>query len=141
MNLNRLILIISLLLVATFIYASGAKLWTFWQSKTGFDFFPFVKDYHKIAFWGLMIVQLLIASLLTFRRTRLEGLYGSFFLLAFLSTYLYIMLHYTDHIPCNCTGIIPSLSWEGHMWSTIAMTILAGTGIGLLSNKKIHARG
>lgn len=140
MKLQRITMIISLLLALLFIYTTGLKLWGYTQSKAGFEFFPFVRDYHKLLFWGLMIVQVTITGLLAFGRTRLLGLYGAFFLLASLSTYLYVMLHYSDHIPCACTGVIYSLSWQSHLWFTIGFTVLAGAGISLLP-KDIHARG
>lgn len=139
MNSHRLTTIISLFLASLLIYASGIKLWAYIRSKIGFDFFPFIGDYHKTLFWGLIVVQLLIAGLLIFRRTRLLGLYVNFFLLGSLSTYLYLMLHYADHIPCTCIGVIYSLSWQGHLWFTIAFTILSGAGVSLLP-KDIHAR-
>lgn len=137
MNLRRLTTIISLLLASLLVYASC--MWAYMRSKTGFDFFPFIGDYQKVLFWGFVIAQLVIATLLAFHKTRLKGMYGCFFLLASLSAYLYVMLHYADHIPCNCTGIIPGLSWQGHMWFTIGFTILAGTGIAILPDKDIHA--
>jgi len=140
MNRSRITFIISLLLALAFVYAAGVKLWGYMHSKTGFDFFPFMKNYHQLLFWGLMVAQLAIAGLLLFRRLRLAGLYGAFFMLAGLSTYLYVMLHYANHIPCACTGIIQGLSWQGHLWFTIGFTVLAGAGVTLLP-KDIHARG
>lgn len=133
--------VISLLLKVLLVYASGTKLLNYIYSGIGFDFFPFVKNYHRIVFWGLIIVQLIMAGLLLFRSTRLFGLYSVFFLLAFLSTYLHVMLRYAVEVPCACTGIIPSLSWNGHLLFTIAFTILAGINIALLPDKEIHARG
>lgn len=145
MNLSRLTLIISLLLALVLIYTSGLKLWVYSNSKTGFDFFPFIKDYHKMVFWGLMFAQLSTAVLLIFRRTRLLGLYSTFFLLASLSTYLYVMLHYTTHVPCACTGIVPKLTWVGHMWLTIGLALVTAINISFLPDNKhttdIHARG
>lgn len=139
MNSKRLTLIISLLLALLFIYASGLKLWSYANSKVGFDFYPFLKDYHAMTFWLLMIAQLFAACCLVFPKPRLLGSYGAFFILTLLSTYLYIMLHYADHIPCACTGIVPGLSWEGHLWFTVIFTILAGVNIALLPTKDIHA--
>ncbi|MNL36808.1 hypothetical protein D3C87_1589160 [compost metagenome] len=109
-------------------------------SKIGFEFFPFVKDYHQLLFWGLMVTQLTIACLLLFDRTRLYGLYTAFFLLITLSTYIYMMLNYSEQIPCSCTGIIPGLSWKGHLWFTVGTVILSGFAIGLLpvTKKYVH---
>ncbi|SMC88671.1 MauE/DoxX family redox-associated membrane protein [Pedobacter africanus] len=140
MNRPKITFIISLLLALTFVYTAGLKLWGYVHSKTGFDFFPFVKDYHQLLFWGLIVMQLALAGCLLFRRLRLTGLYATFFLLVALDTYLYVMLHYADHVPCFCTGVVPGLSWNGHLWFTIGFTLLAGTGIALLPND-IHARG
>lgn len=141
MNLKRLTLVISLLLALLFIYAAGLKLWSYAHSKVGFDFYPFLKDYHTMAFWLLVIAQLFTAGCLVLPKARLVGTYVAFFVLALLSTYLYVMLHYADHIPCACTGIVPGLSWERHLWFTVTFTILAGVNIVILPAKDIHAHG
>lgn len=140
MNLDRLTFGISLLLAALLTYASTLKLWSYFHSSIGFDFFPFVKDYHIELFWGLMVLQLLISGVLMFRRTRLLGLYIAFFLLASLSTYLHVMLTYATMVPCACIGIIPKISWQGHLWFTIGFAIVTMVNIALLP-KDIHARG
>ncbi|WP_316812912.1 MauE/DoxX family redox-associated membrane protein [Pedobacter heparinus] len=140
MNLRKLTFIISLQLAALLLYAAGLKLWGYTIAKAGFEFYPFVKDYHAMLFWTLMVLQIGIVCLLVFNRTRLMGLYSTFILLASLSTYLYVMLHYAEQVPCYCTGIIPGLSWEGHLWFTVSFTILAGINIVLLP-KDIHAHG
>lgn len=138
-KLQKLTFVISLLLAVLLLYTSGLKLWIYASAETGFEFFPFVKDYHVVVFWMLMICQLLISGFLFLNKTRLMGSYGAFFLLSSLSTYLYLMLHYAVEIPCFCTGIIPGLSWEGHLWFTMAFATLAGINIMLLP-KDIHAR-
>lgn len=140
MNSSRFTLITSWLLAAIMIYGTAIKLWSYSTSKVGFDFFPFVENHHRLVFWGLISLQLCVAFFLIFRKTRLAGLYAAFFLLISLSTYLYLMLHYSTHVPCFCTGIIPRLSWQGHLWFTIGFTVLAGAGVALLP-KNIHARG
>jgi hypothetical protein len=141
MNFKRLTLIISLLLALLFAYASGLRLWSYANSKVGFDFYPFLKDHHNTLFWLLMVAQIVATGCLILPKARLLGSYSAFFVLASLSTYLYVMLHYADHIPCSCIGIVPGLSWEGHLWFTVIFTILAGVNIVLLPAKDIHAHG
>ncbi|SMC54608.1 MauE/DoxX family redox-associated membrane protein [Pedobacter africanus] len=141
MNLHRITLISSLLLATLLLYASGIKLWSYAKSKIGFEFFPFVKEYHELVFWLLMTFQLVFAGLLFSNRTRLIGLYGVFFLLSFLGSYLYVMIHFSNNIPCFCTGVIPFMSWNGHLWFTISFAVLAGIMIVLFPDKNIHARG
>lgn len=137
--MRKLTFVISLILVLQLIYATSIELYGYHLSKNGFAFFPLLAGYHQPVFWILMFAQIVLAGLLLICRTRLIGSYGVFLLLAFLSTYLYCLQHYADHVPCACTGIIPNLSWNGHMWFTIAFTLLAGANVVLLP-KEIHTR-
>lgn len=129
---------IALLSAVLLTYGACIIFWRYIRSTAEFKFFPIVRDFDKLAIWVLVVVQLTIAILLLFRKTTLFGLYANFFLLTTLSGYLYVILHYADHIPCACMGIIPMLSWEGHLWFTISFASLTAINIVLSPAKDIH---
>src|SRR5690606_18655277 len=54
-------------------------------------------------------------GLLCFRNTRLFGLYVSFALMSGFSIYIYLILNYSDFIPCSCGGVIENLGWTQHL--------------------------
>lgn len=78
--------------------------------------------------------ELLLAVLLIFRKTRLLGLYGSFFMMALFTGYVFIMLRYSYDLPCSCGGILEQLTWENHLVFNALFTLLTVFGI-FLQNK------
>src|SRR5690606_36348213 len=76
---------------------------------------------------------IVIAFLLVVGRTRLLGLYASFFLMTLFSGYIYAMLHFSYYAPCSCGGILKLFgldeSWNDHLVFNIVFTLLAAVGI------------
>ena len=81
-------------------------------------------------------LELLIALLLTLKSTRLQGLYASFFLMVAFTVYIYLILNYSDFVPCSCGGIIEKMNWTGHMIFNISFAALALFAIVLSEKKK-----
>lgn len=73
--------------------------------------------------------ELVIALLLVFHRTKLYGLYLSFFLMFLFTGYIYAMLQFSFYKPCSCGGILSRMDWNTHLYFNIIFTLLAGVGV------------
>jgi len=135
MPTKRLIEIISALLIFLFVYTSISKLIDYTVFSTQLSQSPFITQYANIVSWALPSGELLIAGLLMGNKTRLTGLYASFFLLCLFTVYLTAMLRYSPYIPCSCGGVLQHLSWQAHIIFNAAFIILTTIGV-LLHVKK-----
>jgi hypothetical protein len=126
--------IISSLLIVLFIYTGLNKLMDYTNFKFTLGRSPFIQ--HMAAFIAATLPggELLIAISLVFKRTRLIGLYASFFLMALFTGYIWIMLNYAYDLPCSCGGILAELSWKDHLIFNSIFTLLAMIGVILQSN-------
>lgn len=85
---------------------------------------PFLQHVAPLVAVVIPIGELLIATLLIFKKTRILGLYASLFLMTLFTGYVYMMLHYAYDLPCSCGGIIELLSWEQHLLVNFMLTLL-----------------
>lgn len=121
-------------LVILFIYAAYNKLSIYHTFVEQLNESPITKNFRNLLAWLVPGVEIALAAALIFRKTRLAGFYGSFFLMLLFTIYVFIVPHFfSTRIPCSCGGIISSFSWEGHFYFNIAFTLLAATGLILTS--------
>lgn len=100
---------------------------------------PFIQHMNGFIAAALPAGELLIALALVIRRTRLIGLYASYFLLFLFTGYIWIMLHYSYDLPCSCGGVLAALSWKDHLVFNSVFTAVAM--IGVLFQSKIKRSG
>lgn len=104
-----------------------ADLWTF-EVNLGRQQLP--KWSIKPLTYAVPGVELLIGILLFIPKTRKYGFWGSAILL-FAFT-LYVGLGLTKalgHLPCSCSKIISSLSWQAHFWLNAFLLSLSIFGL------------
>ncbi len=97
---------------------------------------PYIAPYALVISWSVPFLELVIAGLLWFPRYRIMALYASFILLGLFTTYIIIVLKYSDSIPCSCGGVISTLGWKDHILLNISFMVLALLGI--LWSKKLY---
>jgi uncharacterized membrane protein YphA (DoxX/SURF4 family) len=123
------------LLIFLFIYTGVSKLLDYQTFRRQLGQSPFITSYASLLAWVLPLGEIIIAGMLTFNRSRLTGLYSSFFMLCLFTFYLTAMLQLSYYIPCSCGGVLESLSWQAHIILNIAFILLATAGT-LLQAKK-----
>lgn len=84
--------------------------------------------------WFVPGVEILAAVALVLSKTRLMGLYTSFFTMLAFTAYVYVLPHFYNG-GCSCGGIISTFTWKQHFWFNVAFTALAGIGLCLLPPK------
>lgn len=132
---NTLIEIISSLLIILFIYTALSKLSSYTTFVVQLSKSPFITSYAKSIAWSIPAVEILISLLLVFKRTRLIGLYASYFIMSLFTAYLIIMLNFSYHIPCSCGGVLQNLSWNEHIVFNAFFIVIAGAGALLKANE------
>jgi hypothetical protein len=123
-----LIDIICALLIFLFIYTGISKLLDYHTFRRQLGQSPFITFYAPLLAWALPLGEIIIAGMLSFNRTRLTGLYLSFFLLCLFTFYLAAMLQLSYYIPCSCGGVLQALSWQAHIILNIVFILLAAAG-------------
>nr|WP_319511392.1 MauE/DoxX family redox-associated membrane protein [uncultured Draconibacterium sp.] len=129
----------SYLYILLFVYAGISKLLDYENFTVQLAQSPLLSAYAGAVAPAVIGLEFLLVALLIFRRIRLAGLYGSFFLMIAFTIYIYLILNYSDFVPCSCGGIIEKLNWTEHMIFNIAFIILALFAI-VLSEKEKHTR-
>ena len=127
------------LYILLFVYTSISKLLDFENFRVQLAQSPLLSAYAGLIAPLVILVELFIVLQLCLNGTRLIGLYGSFFLMIAFTVYIYLILNYSDFIPCSCGGIIEKLGWTEHLIFNTAFSILALVAI-VLSEKEKGAR-
>ncbi len=120
----KYVLIVRYFVMLLFVYAAISKLITFEEFKVQLTQSPLLSMYAGIIAYLVVISELVIAFLLTLRSTRLIGLYLSYSLMVAFSIYIYLILNYSDFIPCSCGGVLEKLGWNEHLWFNIITSVL-----------------
>jgi hypothetical protein len=125
--------IISALFIILFIYTGLNKLLDYDTFKFQMGRSPYLQNISSLVAATLPTGELLVALALVMKRTRLAGLYASFFLMSLFTGYVAIMLNFSYYLPCSCGGILQALSWHQHLVFNSLFTILAVVGVLLQS--------
>src|SRR5690606_20417083 len=112
---NWIVEIISYLFVLLFVYAAVSKLLDFENFQVQLGQSPLLSAYAGIIAPSIIIIELIVSLLLSIKSTRLIGLYCSLFLMVGFTAYIFLILNYSDFIPCSCGGVIEELNWSQHL--------------------------
>lgn len=135
---NTIVEIICSLLIMLFVYAALSKLWEYDRFRVQLSKSPFITSISTLVAWSIPTIELLIALLLTIKKTRLVGLYASFFLMSLFTAYLMIMLNFSYYIPCSCGGVLEYLSWNQHIAFNAFFIAISAAGA-IMQHKNIYA--
>lgn len=132
---SKLITLFSLLLTILFVYTAVSKLIHLDLFQWRLELMPYISPYASLISWGVPFLELVIAGLLWFPRYRLLALYSSLVLLGVFTSYIIVVLKYSDSIPCSCGGVISTLGWTDHILFNITFMFMALLGI-ICNNKQ-----
>ena len=135
---NTVIEIICSLLILLFVYAALSKVSDYERFTVQLSKSPFITSFSKLVAWSIPAAEMLIALMLVIKKTRLLGLYASFFLMSLFTAYLVIMLNYSYYIPCSCGGVLEKLSWNQHIVFNAFFIAISAAGA-ILQHKDIYA--
>jgi hypothetical protein len=119
----------SYLFIFLFLYAAVSKLLDFETFNVQLAQSPLLSAYVGFIAWAVPGIEILIACLLMFERFRMVALYASFTLMVMFTAYIYIILNFSDFIPCSCGGVLEKLSWSQHLIFNVFFILLAGVAV------------
>ncbi len=126
----------SYLYILLFVYAAVSKLLDFENFRVQLAQSPLLSAYAGVIAPAVIALELLLVLLLCFKATRLAGLYASFFLMVGFTVYIYLILNFSDFVPCSCGGIIEQLGWIEHLIFNLSFAALAVVAIVLAEKAK-----
>ncbi|MGN7785798.1 MauE/DoxX family redox-associated membrane protein [Niabella sp. 22666] len=122
---NVLIQIATVVLIALFLYTASDKLSDLKLFARIINESAILKGYGSLLSKVVPACELLIVLLLFIPATRKPGLLFSFVLLLIFTLYIVAMLVSGSRLPCNCGGIISSLTWTQHIVVNLLFMILS----------------
>lgn len=127
---------VSILLALLFIYAAASKLLDFEAFQVQLAQSPLLSAYAGIISYSILIIEFAVAILLLILNTNKLGLYASIGLMASFTLYIYLILNYSDFVPCSCGGILEKLGWTEHLIFNIFFLVLSLIALFVLVKKR-----
>ncbi|WDF45986.1 hypothetical protein PQ459_13870 [Chryseobacterium sp. KACC 21268] len=122
--LNTYILIVSYFFILLFVYASISKILDFENFQVQIAQSPVLNTYAGFVSYAVIISELTIVFLLLFRKSRLLGLYLSLSIMFAFTIYIYLILNFSESIPCSCGGVLEKMDWTDHMIFNLVCILL-----------------
>lgn len=120
-----IIKIITVLYILLFVYASANKLIDYETFIVQLAQSPLLSAFAGIIAWLIPVLEIGVATFLVIHRFRAAALYASFLLMVMFTTYIYIILNFSEFIPCSCGGVLEKLSWTQHLILNFVFIVLA----------------
>lgn len=140
MKQEKTIEVIAAILIILFLYTGGQKVFEHDVFRIQISRQPLPDWMIGMLEWSLPPMELLVAGLLVFTKTRRAGLFLSAALLfAFTG---YTALAFTEafgYIPCACGRIFSSMGWGAHLLVNIILSIMTMAAIFLTRSKAINS--
>lgn len=127
-----LTLVVGYFFVLLFCYAASSKLLDFENFQVQLAQSPLLSAYAGVISYTVIIFEFIFAILLCVKTTRLVGLYLSLGIMVSFTIYIYLILNYSDFIPCSCGGILEKLGWTEHLIFNMAFVVAAIVCISIL---------
>lgn len=115
---------VSYFFILLFIYAAVSKLMDFENFQIQLAQSPIVSAYAGFISYTVIIAELIVAVLLIFSSTRLFALYSSMAIMMAFTIYIYLILNFSEFVPCSCGGILEKMGWKEHLIFNIVCVLL-----------------
>jgi hypothetical protein len=133
-RLQILPIVVAYFFVLLFCYASISKILDFENFQVQLGQSPLLSAYAGFISYAVIAAELFIAVLLCIRTLRLIGLYLALGIMVSFTVYIYLILNYSDFVPCSCGGILEKLGWTEHMVFNIICVLIALMSIYIIEN-------
>lgn len=127
--INKFPIYASYVFILLFTYAAGGKMLDFENFQIQLAQSPLLSAYAGFISYGVILLEVVIAGILLIPKARKVGLYASFGLMVAFTVYIYLILNYSDFVPCSCGGILEKMSWTQHLVFNIGCVVVAGLAI------------
>jgi len=124
-----IIKIASVLFIVLFVYSATSKLLDFEQFKIQLGQSPIITAYADWVAWGIPLIEYVITGLFLVPRSISLAFYASFSLMTMFTTYILLILNFSDYIPCSCGGVLEDLGWTEHIVFNVGFIIIAAIAL------------
>lgn len=121
--------IVVFLYILLFVYAALTKLLDYQKFVVQLGQSPMLTDYAYVLAMLVPFIELAIAIMLFFSRTRLQGFYAAFSLMTMFTTYIVLTSRFSDYVPCSCGGVLEGMTWTQHLIFNVVFLLFALTAI------------
>lgn len=122
---------VSIFFVILFCYAAISKVMDFKNFQVQISASPLLNGFSQFLPYTIIIVEVIIAGLLCYRKTRTIGLIGSLVLMLIFTGYITLLLSTSKNLPCSCGGILEKMSWNQHLYFNMGCVTLSAIAFGL----------
>lgn len=123
--INKIPDIASYFFILLFCYAALSKMMDFENFQVQIAQSPLLSAYAGLISYFIIIVELVIVTVLIFPTIRSLGLYASLGIMTAFTLYIFLILHYSEFIPCSCGGILEKMGWTEHLIFNIITVLMA----------------
>ena len=107
--------IVSYSYILLFVYAAVSKLLDFENFQTQLGQSPLLSAFAGWVSWIVPVTEIILSILLLINGLRVVALFASYLLMVMFSVYIFIILHYSEFVPCSCGGILEKMTWQQHL--------------------------
>lgn len=136
--INKLPIYASYAFILLFTYAAVSKMRDFENFQVQLAQSPLLSAYAGFISYGVIILEVMIAGILADPKVRRIGLYASFGLMVAFTVYIYLILNYSDFVPCSCGGILEKMGWTEHLIFNIGCVVIAFVAIVFIGKERAH---
>ena len=129
--------IVAYFIALLFVYAAMSKLLDFENFQVQVAQSPLLSAYAGFISFAVIIAELTLAFYLCLPDFQKLALYCSLGLMSAFTIYIFLILNYSDFVPCSCGGILEKLGWTEHLIFNIVVVLLIATAI-LYKEKKAN---
>lgn len=121
--------IVAYFIALLFVYAAMSKLLDFENFQVQLAQSPLLSAYAGFISYAVIIVEFALAVYVCVSDYQLLALYGSLGLMTAFTIYIYLIINYSDFVPCSCGGILEKLGWTEHLIFNSVVVLLIFTAI------------
>jgi len=130
----------SSLFILLFVYAGIIKWIDYDKFIVQIGQSPILAYYAESIAWLVPLMEILIALLFLFSRTRLTAFFAGYAMMLLFTFYIFYILSFSATIPCSCGGILEKLGWKEHLVFNLFFIILAITAIFLYPSPQSQSK-
>ncbi|MCK0131585.1 hypothetical protein MWU59_08725 [Flavobacteriaceae bacterium F08102] len=117
------------MLILLFVYAATNKLIEFDEFNTQLSKSPIIAAFADWLVYVIPITELMIGFLFLINWFTTLAFYASFSLLIMFTTYIVLIMKFSEFIPCSCGGVLDQLGWGQHLIFNLVFIIITGIGL------------
>ncbi|RZJ76199.1 MAG: hypothetical protein EOO45_03155 [Flavobacterium sp.] len=120
-----ILLLLNIILASLFAYTAYEKIIDHERFMNGISKVAIIGKFAFLISWSVPIVEGLIAVLILIPDTTKIGLWSFFGMMVIFSVYILIALIWASNLPCQCGGVIETLTWAEHLWFNLGFIFLS----------------